>query len=56
MANERYVLVIRGRLFLDIDKIPLKTLKLAREYYNLLTDEEKECAYIYDNVKHEKVK
>ena len=54
MAKERYDLVIRGRLFLDIDKIPLKTLKLAREYYNLLTDEER--AYIYDNAKHEKVK
>lgn len=52
---DRYILVVKSKHFLDIDRIEFKTLREAKMYYDIMTQEEKECAYIYDVVKHERV-
>ena len=59
--KDRYTLVIPPDFsyyangLRDFEKIPFSTLRLARSYYDILSSEEKERAYIYDNVKREKV-
>jgi len=57
----RYTLVIVP-MFVDFslgksnfEKVDFKTLREARDYFGILTDEEREKSYIFDNVTKKKV-
>lgn len=55
--KERYTLVVKPTFpdfangFSMFEKINYKTLREAKEWYDILTAKEKERSYIYDNVK-----
>ena len=60
--KERYTIVIKPSYCMrmmanhKVERLDCKTLKEAKAYMGILTKEEKERAYIYDNVKKEIVK
>jgi hypothetical protein len=60
--KERYTIVIKPSYYMrmtanhNVERLDCKTLKEAKAYMGILTKEEKERAYIYDNVKKEIVK
>jgi hypothetical protein len=61
--KERYTLVVNPvnpnagfkKEFAKINKLDCKTLREAKEWYDILTKIEKKHSYIYDNVKQCKV-
>ena len=52
---KRYILIIKKKFSFEVERIEFKTLREAEMYYGILTPAEKDDAYIYDIVKHEKV-
>lgn len=57
--KERYTLVVNPvnpnadfkKEFASFNKLDCKTLREAKEWYDILTSNEKKYSYIYDNVK-----
>ena len=59
--KERYTLVVKPTFsdyaneFSKFDKLDYKTLREAKSWYDILTENEKKNSYIWDNVRECKV-